>query len=257
MKHFVEEGENALFSSTATSSGYKNGHLLLTQERILLISKGKILSDIRFENIHSVEQHSNHMIGGIPYFRIIEKDSSDHRIGIWNSWNPFHLRDIWVCYIADMTAAWKMNIEIHESSTIMTALKNIILSSALTKRHGKLAPPGCFQYFSEAFPDKKWFSIPKILQHRGRILNIDSESDISSVNHVDFIVSMLQSAIQLIHMFRDANDNVDFKSMKESKEYKEFTTTTCDLQRVIFYFSFSSFVFCSCSTKPVKILFSL
>lgn len=227
--------EIPLFYSPASSRSGKSGNLVLTQERLLFISRDKILRDIPLASIVSVEPHSYLLLvpGGIPCVKI-ETTQAQHLYGFDSSWNSSHLRSIWLRYLNDMISALKMAHDLKNPHIIPTAVRNLILSSALVKRHGRSAPPGYFQYFGECFPNNGWFRIPTIFQKRGNLLNIDNECEMNSIeDQTGAVLKMLQSAIQLIHMHKvDTPDYVDFKALKNSTQFSDFCKQTFLLQKV-------------------------
>ena len=237
----IGESEMSLFSSTASSRSGVNGHLLITQERLLFVSKGEILREHRLEDILMIEPHTYQLLipGGMPCIQFCTTTrEKPYLYSIWSSWSPTRLRDIWVRYIADMAAAWKMASDLKNPQIIVTATQNLILSAALTKRHGSSAPPGCFQYFGECFPDRRWFAIPDLFQRRG-ILNTDYECEFAQIkNQLNTVIQMLQLSIQLIHIFRndgygtETQEYVDFVALKQSDQFGRLMKLVCNLQRV-------------------------
>lgn len=249
---FVGVYEIPLFSSPASSRSGKSGHLLLTQERLLFLHRDKVLREIPLESILAVEPHSYLLLvpGGIPCVKI-ETTGSQHLYGFDNSWNSSHLRAIWLRYITDMISALKMTHDLKNSQILTTAIHNLILSAALAKRHGKSAPPGYFQYFSECFPNSGWFRIPTIFQKRGNLLNIDNECEMKNIDDQPAaVLRMLQTAIQLIHMHKVEGIPgvyVDFKALKKTDQFHDFCQQTYLLQKVdifsFFMFPFSNSLF--------------
>jgi hypothetical protein len=201
----------------------------------MFLSKGKhkIVKESRLEDIEFVEPHTYQLLipGGVPCVKY-RSGGREYLFSLWSSWNPTHLRDIWVRYIGEMAAAWKMSNYLKDPSVVLVAQQGIHLSAALTRRVGRSAPPGYFQYFIESFPEKHWFSIPDLFQSRG-MLNIDYESDATeSEDIMHTVLLMLHQILQLIHLNLTEKENyVDFTALKESDEFQHFLRLSFLLQK--------------------------
>ena len=127
-----------------------------------------------------------------------------------------------------------MASDLNDQEIIVAGIQNLLLSATFTKRYGRNTPPGNFQYFGECFPDRRWFNIKIVLEQRG-LLNIipDEEKPEELTNPLQDTLAMLQHAIQLIHTHGTAPDNeIDFKTIKESEDFAKFQHSVCKLQTV-------------------------
>lgn len=126
-----------------------------------------------------------------------------------------------------------MASDLNDQEIIVEGIQNLLLSATFTKRYGRNTPPGNFQYFGECFPDRRWFNIKIVLEQRG-LLNIipDEEKPEELTNPLQDTLTMLQDAIQLIHTHTSTNNEVDFKTIKETEAFTKFQHSVCKLQTV-------------------------